>query len=157
MSITAARTRNPIREVVESIHPPSPAPKTIIPLSLGTTIYCFHLCLLTIAWLHFLVFLGDPTLYGNLKTPSVFVQAIEDSLRCESLMLSRLVIVDSALFLHAVHSSIMVTFTQLAQHQPELQSPHVTRSQLRPLLLTCVLTSHYLIMTDMFIQFYVAV
>ncbi len=29
------RTNNPIRKIVEELHPPSPPPKEIIPLSLG--------------------------------------------------------------------------------------------------------------------------
>lgn len=36
ISVTAKRTRNPIREVVETIHPPATPHKPIIPLSLGT-------------------------------------------------------------------------------------------------------------------------
>jgi hypothetical protein len=88
-----------------------------------------------------LLFSGDPTLYGNLKTPSVFVQAIEDSLRCVSLLLSHLMVLCSISHMHAARSSIMVIFTQLEQRQRELPSPHVTRCQLRPSLLMYVFAS----------------
>jgi hypothetical protein len=37
-SVTAKRTRNPIREVVETIHPPATPHKPIIPLSLGAVV-----------------------------------------------------------------------------------------------------------------------
>ena len=52
--------QNPIRAIVDSIKKPENPRKEIIPLSLG-----------------------DPTVYGDLRTPDVFVDAIIKNARCD--------------------------------------------------------------------------
>ncbi|KAA0157197.1 hypothetical protein FNF27_01822 [Cafeteria roenbergensis] len=56
-SETANRTMNPIRAIVDTIKFPEDKTKEVIPLSLG-----------------------DPTVFGNFKTPELFVKAIKDNL-----------------------------------------------------------------------------
>jgi len=56
-SIKAKRTTNPIRNIVDSIKPPTNHPKKLLNLALG-----------------------DPTIHGNLHCPSVLREAVQESL-----------------------------------------------------------------------------
>lgn len=58
MADTAARTVNPIRSIVETIKMPQDKSKELIPLSIG-----------------------DPTVFGNFKTPKLFVDKIVEALQ----------------------------------------------------------------------------
>jgi tyrosine aminotransferase len=57
VSIKAKRTHNPIRAIVDNLKPPKDHPKKMMNLALG-----------------------DPTAYGNLKCPSVLMDAVQESL-----------------------------------------------------------------------------
>ena len=57
-SVWAQRTVNPIRAIVDQIKKPEKPAKEVIPLSLG-----------------------DPTVYGDLRTPDVFVDAVVKNAR----------------------------------------------------------------------------
>ena len=57
ISIKAQRTHNPIRSIVDNLKPPIDHPDEIINLSLG-----------------------DPTAYGNLKTPTCITSALSDAI-----------------------------------------------------------------------------